>query len=106
MAAQAAGAVIVDTRDTADRRAEGVIPQSVCVTRNTLEWRADPSAALPHPVLSDFAHDLIVVCNDGYASSLAAASLRQLGHVTVADVIGGYRAWKRAGLPTAAAAES
>ena len=100
-AAQAAGAVIVDTRDTADRRAEGVIPHSVWVTRNTLEWRADPSAELPHPVLSNFTNDLIVVCNDGYASSLAAASLQQLGHVTAADLIGGFRAWKRAGLPIA-----
>ena len=102
-AAQAAGAVIVDTRDTADRWTEGIIPHSVRVTRNTLEWRADPSAELPHAVLSDFANDLIVVCNDGYASSLAAASLQQLGHVTAAYLIGGFWAWKRAGLPTVAA---
>lgn len=99
-AAQAAGAVIVDTRDTADRCAEGIIPQSVWVSRNTLEWRADPTAELPHPLLSDHARDLIVVCNDGYASSLAAASLRRLGHLTAADLLGGYRAWKQAGLPT------
>ncbi len=98
--AQRAGAVIIDTRDSADRLAEGVIPNSMRVTRNTLEWRADPTAELPDPVVSDFANDLIVVCNDGYGSSLAADSLRQLGHVTAADVIGGYRAWKAAGLPT------
>ena len=103
-AAGVEGAVIVDTRDSADRLAEGVIPGSVLVTRNTLEWRADPTADLPDPVLSDFSKDLIVICNDGYASSLAADSLRQLGHRTAADLIGGYRAWKQAGLPTVAAA--
>lgn len=99
-AARDAGAVVVDTRDSADRLAEGIIPDSVLVTRNTLEWRADPIAELPDPVLSDFSTRLIVVCNDGYASSLAADSLRRLGHLGVADMIGGYRAWKRAGLPT------
>ena len=99
-AAQVRGAVIVDTRDSADQIAEGVIANAVSVTRNTLEWRADPSSELPDPLLSDFSSELIVVCNDGYASSLAADSLRQLGHHTAADVIGGYRAWKTAGLPT------
>jgi rhodanese-related sulfurtransferase len=98
--ARAAGAVIIDTRDSADRIAEGIIPGSVRITRDTLEWRADPTAELPDPVVSDFDNDLIVVCNDGYGSSLAADSLRRLGHSTVADIIGGYRAWKAAGLPT------
>jgi len=101
-AAQADGAVIVDTRDSADRRAEGVIPGSLPITRNTLEWRADPAAECPDPRVSDFSRDIVVVCNDGYASSLAADSLRELGHATAADMIGGYRAWKAAGLPTEA----
>jgi rhodanese-related sulfurtransferase len=99
-AAQARGAVIVDTRDSADRAAEGIIPGSVLVTRNTLEWRADPSSGAPDPHLSDFQADLIIVCNDGYSSSLAADSLRRLGHANAADLIGGYRAWVTAGLPT------
>jgi rhodanese-related sulfurtransferase len=98
--AQAHGAIIVDTRDSADRSAEGSIPGAVAVTRNTLEWRADPTAELPDPALSDFGNALIVICNDGYSSSLAAESLLLLGHATVADVVGGYRAWKAAGLPT------
>ena len=98
--AQARGAVIIDTRDSLDRSAEGVIPGSKRITRDTLEWRADPTAELPDPVVADIETDLIVVCNEGYGSSIAADSLRQLGHVTVADVIGGYRAWKAAGLPT------
>jgi rhodanese-related sulfurtransferase len=100
LAAQADGAIIVDTRDSVDRIAEGAIPNAIVVTRNTLEWRADPVAEQPDPVLSDFSSDIIVVCNDGYASSLAADSLRQLGHDSAADVVGGYRAWKAAGLPT------
>lgn len=94
------GAIVIDTRDSSYRVAEGVIPNSVWVTRDTLEWRADPTAEHPHPALSDFSNDLIVVCNDGYGSSLAALSLRKLGHVGAADVVGGYRAWKAAGLPT------
>ena len=98
--ARANGALIVDTRDSEDRRAEGVIPDSFKVTRDTLEWRADPTSDLPHPVLSDFSRTLIVVCNDGYGSSLAADSLRELGHVRAGDLIGGYRAWKAVGLPT------
>jgi rhodanese-related sulfurtransferase len=104
-AAQADGAVIVDTRDSADRLSEGIIPNSILVTRNTLEWRADPTADTPHPVLSDLSSELIVACNDGFSSSLAADSLRQLGHTTAGDIIGGYRAWKAAGLPTNRAPE-
>ena len=98
--ARESGAVIVDTRDSVDRAAEGVIPGSVLVTRNTLEWRADPSSELPDPRLADLDRQLIVVCNDGYSSSLAAASLQDLGFSRATDLAGGYRAWKRAGLPT------
>jgi len=98
--AQQSGAVIVDTRDSADRAAEGIIPGSVLVTRNTLEWRADPTAELPDPRIADPTLELIVVCNDGYSSSLAAASLVDLGFARAADLEGGYRAWKAAGLPT------
>ena len=65
-----------------------------------MEWRADPSSEAPDSRLADFDIDLIVVCNDGYSSSLAADSLRQLGHATAADVIGGYRGWVAEGLPT------
>lgn len=97
--AQADGAIIVDIRDSADRLTEGVIPHSRWVTRNTLEWRADPVAEIPDPELSDFSAELIIVCNDGYASSLAADSLSELGHRGVADLLGGFRAWKHAGLP-------
>ena len=102
-AAQRSGAVIVDTRDSVDRAAEGVIPGSVLVTRNTLEWRADPTSEAADARLADLERQLIVVCNDGYSSSLAAATLQELGFSRATDLAGGFRAWKRAGLPTAEA---
>ncbi len=98
-AAQRAGAVLVDTRDSSDRVAEGAIPDSVWHHRNVLEWRADPTSELPDPRIADPSLQLIVVCNDGYSSSLAAASLVDLGFARAGDMAGGYRAWKRAGLP-------
>ncbi len=99
-AAQRAGAVLVDTRDSSDRAAEGAIPDSVWHHRNLLEWRADPASARPDVRIADPSLQLIVVCNDGYSSSLAAASLVDLGFTRAGDLAGGYRAWKRAGLPT------
>lgn len=98
--AQEAGAILVDTRDSEDRRGEGVIPGAVWFTRNTLEWRADATSELPDPRIADPALQLIVFCNDGYGSSLAAASLQDLGFERAGDLVGGYRAWKRDGLPT------
>ena len=100
--AQRAGAIFVDTRDSADREAEGVIPGSVRAHRTVLEWRVDPAAETPDPRIADRSLELIVVCNDGYSSSLAAASLVDLGFASAGDLVGGYRAWKAAGLPTEA----
>ncbi len=99
LAAQQGGAVIVDTRDSADRAREGGIPGAVWVPRNLLEWRADPAAEYADERIADRSLQLIVVCNDGYSSSLAAASLRELGFAA-GDVVGGYRGWVAAGLPT------
>ncbi len=104
LAAQRAGAVIVDTRDSADRSREGAIPGALWVPRNLLEWRADPAAEYADERIADRSLRLIVVCNDGYSSSLAAASLRELGFAAAGDVVGGYRAWVAAGLPTEPAA--
>ena len=95
-----AGAVLVDTRCSEDREREGVIPDSVHVLRTLLEWRADPSCDQCDPRIADLGARLIVVCNDGYSSSLAAANLRRLGFRRAADLVGGYRAWAAAGLPT------
>ena len=86
------GAVLVDTRCSEDRQREGTIPGSVHVPRTLLEWRAEG--------ITDPEGRLIVVCNDGYSSSLAAANLSRLGFRRVADLVGGYRGWVAAGLPT------
>lgn len=94
-----AGAVIVDTRDTADRAAEGIIPGSVHLPLSVLLWRADPASAWSDERIADTDRRLIIVCNDGYSSSWAAATLKELGFGDVADLDGGYRAWARAGLP-------
>jgi rhodanese-related sulfurtransferase len=95
-----AEALVVDIRPSADRSAEGSIPGSVPIERNVLEWRLDPSSLhrIDDPRLG---HDAVVVlvCNEGYASSLAAASLQELGLRRATDLIGGHRAWVAAGLP-------
>ena len=99
LAAQNAGALLVDTRSAADRLAEGGLPGAVVIERTVLEWRLDPASETCLPFAS---HDLhvVVVCNDGYSSSLAAATLQRLGIRRATDVEGGFRAWKSAGLPT------
>jgi rhodanese-related sulfurtransferase len=90
------GAVLVDIRPAAQRAAEGELPEAVVIERNVLEWRFDPSCEAR---LSYAAYDLevIVVCQEGYTSSLAAAALQELGIWRATDLIGGYAAWRRAG---------
>ena len=99
-AAQAAraGARLVDIPQS-QRRADGEIPGAIVIERNHLEWRLDPSSAGRIPEATD--HDIawIVLCDEGYSSSLAAASLQRLGLRNATDVIGGFHAWKAAGLP-------
>ncbi|TNC24590.1 rhodanese-like domain-containing protein [Amycolatopsis alkalitolerans] len=97
-ALQETGALIVDIRPSADRAAEGEIPGSVPVERIRLEWRLDPAGTHRLPgVHAD--RPVVVVCNEGYASSLAAADLLRLG-LRATDLDGGFRAWVAAGLPT------
>jgi rhodanese-related sulfurtransferase len=92
------GAVLVDIRPESDRRTEGEILGAVVIERNVLEWRLDPSS---DSRLRIAAYDLhvVVFCNEGYTSSLAAAALQDLGIHRATDIIGGFRAWRRAGLP-------
>ena len=93
-------AVLVDIRPAAQRAAEGEIPGAVIVERNVLEWRFDPTsdACLPLATVDDL--QVIVICSEGYTSSLAADSLRQLGLWRATDVIGGFHGWAATGLPT------
>jgi rhodanese-related sulfurtransferase len=97
----ASGGVIVDIRLVADRVAEGVVPGAWIVDRNVLEWRLDPTSPDRLDGVDDTfeGRPLIVMCNDGYASSLAAAGLHRLGLAGATDMEGGFRAWSAAGLP-------
>lgn len=92
------GALLVDIRPQADRTAEGEIPGAVAVERIVLEWRLDPAGDHRLP---GFTADtpVVVLCNEGYASSLAARDLRRLGVRGATDLVGGFRAWRAAGLP-------
>ncbi len=94
--AVAAGALVVDIRPMAERLAEGELPGAVVVERNVLEWRLDPTSAHRIPEAADPDRQVVVVCNDSYQSSLAAAALQDLGRPTATDLIGGYRAWRTA----------
>jgi rhodanese-related sulfurtransferase len=98
------GGVLIDIRPAGWRRAKGEIPGAVIIERNVLEWRLDPrSAARLDWVGPDiYDRDVIVVCNEGYASSLAAADLRRLGLRSVTDLEGGFAAWAAAGQPVTA----
>jgi rhodanese-related sulfurtransferase len=99
LAAMRDGALLVDTRPESQRRADGEIPGAILIERVHLEWRLDPTSEARIPQAVD--HDIawIVICDEGYSSSLAAASLRSLGLHKATDVIGGFRAWRAAGLP-------
>lgn len=99
LAAQAGGALLVDIRCERDRIADGGLPGALVVERTVLEWRLDPSSEAAVPQASYDAH-VVVICSEGYSSSLAAATLQQLGVSRATDVVGGFRAWRRAGLPT------
>ncbi|MEU5024230.1 rhodanese-like domain-containing protein [Streptomyces milbemycinicus] len=98
-AAQAEGGLLVDIRYAALRERDGTIPGALIVERNELEWRLDPLCDHRLPEATDHDLRIVVVCNEGYASSLAAVSLRQLGLSRATDLVGGFQAWRAAGLP-------
>jgi rhodanese-related sulfurtransferase len=99
VAAVAAGAVLVDIRSEPQRERDGVVPGSVFVPRNVLEWRCDPASPARDERVCDPARQLIVMCDEGYQSSLAAANLQRLGFDAATDLAGGFQAWRAAGLP-------
>jgi rhodanese-related sulfurtransferase len=94
-AEMAAGALVVDTRPVEQREADGALPGALVVDRNVLEWRLDPTSSSRLPEADDPERRVIIVCSDGYSSSLAAVTLRQLGLRRATDLAGGYRRWKR-----------
>jgi rhodanese-related sulfurtransferase len=104
VAAVSGGAVLVDIRPAAQRAADGEIPGSWIIERNHLEWRLDPASSARLPWVRGYDQQVIVFCQEGYTSSLAAAALLDLGLSRSTDLVGGYAAWTAAGLPTAAAA--
>ena len=95
----AEGALLVDIRPS-EQRAQGEIPGATVIDRNVLEWRLDPASKWRIPEVTSQDIRLIVICNEGYSSSLVAATLQELGLVNATDVIGGFEAWQAAGLPT------
>ncbi|MFC1442046.1 rhodanese-like domain-containing protein [Streptacidiphilus sp. N1-10] len=96
------GAVLVDIRYAALRDRDGTVPGALVVERNELEWRLDPLCDYRLPEATGHDLQVIVVCNEGYASSLAARSLQALGLSRATDLIGGFQAWAAAGLPVTA----
>ena len=98
-ARQAAGALLIDTRPWEQRSRDGAVPGAVLVDRNVLEWRLDPASPDRIPQVTGYDVDVIVLCNEGYSSSLVADTLRALGLTSAVDVIGGFVAWVAAGLP-------
>jgi diaminopropionate ammonia-lyase len=98
--ATANGALLIDIRSDHQREADGVVPGAIYFPRNVLEWRCDPSSEGYDPRVDSLDRRIIVMCNEGYASSLAALSLQELGFTNATDLDGGFQAWRAAGLPT------
>jgi rhodanese-related sulfurtransferase len=99
LAAMTDGAVLVDIRPLEQRIIEGEIPGAIIIGRNVLEWRLDPRSEARIPALARPDTRIVVMCSQGYASSLAATSLRRLGLSQATDLDGGFQAWQAAGLP-------
>lgn len=97
--AQDGGAYLVDVRTTDQLRRDGRIPGAVEVSLNVLEWRLDPTSDSRLPEAPGLEQMVIVLCNQGYCSSLAAARLMTIGFARATDVVGGFEAWQAAGLP-------
>ena len=93
------GALLVDTRTDSQRADDGEIPGALVIDRTVLEWRLDPTSPWRVPEAGSHEVRILVICNQGFSSSLAAASLQDLGLINATDVIGGFQAWKGAGPP-------
>jgi rhodanese-related sulfurtransferase len=105
-AAQAAmqkGALLIDIRSDLERRREGIVPGSIHIPRTVLEWRVAPDSEWRNPCIGGVGQRLVLICDHGCSSVLAAATLVGLGFARAADVIGGFEGWREAGLPVTAA---
>lgn len=96
--------MIVDIRSEAQRLSQGLVPGAIFIPRNSLEWRADSSCEYRDPRLAAVTGPLVLMCAQGYESSLAAANLQKIGVAAATDMVGGFEAWAAAGLPVAAPA--
>ena len=97
--AMRAGATLIDIRADSQIARDGTIAGALVIARNVLEWRLDPASQHPHPRAPQLTDHVILLCDEGYQSSLAAATLQQLGFSRATDDDGGFQAWRRAGLP-------
>jgi rhodanese-related sulfurtransferase len=93
------GALLIDVRSDSQRARDGLVPGALFIPRNVLEWRCDPCCEHRDPLVGGHERRLIVMCDEGYQSSLAAATLRRLGFASATDLVGGFQAWRAAGLP-------
>ncbi len=93
------GALLIDVRSESQRAADGIVPEAIWFARNVLEWRCDPSCEAHDKRVGGLERHVIVMCDSGYQSSLAAATLQQLGFAAATDLAGGFQAWRDAGLP-------
>jgi rhodanese-related sulfurtransferase len=97
--ASSSGALLIDLRSQEERRQHGVVPGSLHIPRLVLEWRVDPESGYTNPYVTGLDCLLVLFCAEGFSSSFAAASLRELGCTNATDMIGGFNAWRAAGLP-------
>ena len=97
------GALMIDIRSESQRAADGIVPGAIWLARNVLEWRCDPECEAYDQRVGGLERHVIVMCDAGYQSSLAAATLQELGFAAATDLVGGFQAWRAAGLPVAPA---
>ena len=94
------GALIIDIRSPVERERDGIVPGSLHIPRTVLEWRLDPDSASRNPHVRSLDQQIVLICDHGCSSLLAAATLADLGFTRASDIIGGFAAWREAGLPT------
>jgi rhodanese-related sulfurtransferase len=100
LAAVERGALLIDIRSDTDRERDGIVPGSLHIPRTVLEWRLDPDSAWRNPHVGGIEQQVLLICDHGYSSVFAAAMLVDLGFARAGDVVGGFAAWREAGLPT------